>query len=256
MMTTRAQGGFVRGALLAATVVALLGNLVGASPALARADGRLAFQLTILHNNDAETSLLAHASADGPYGGIAYFTALMDRLAAKAVAPRGDHSVKKGVVRLSSGDNYLAGAQFNASLAKGVPFYDSIGMNAIGYDAVGIGNHDFDFGPDVFADFVSGFASRTPFVSANLDVSGEPRLAALAAAGRIVPSVVVRENGERIGIVGATTPTLATISSPRSQGITASCKGRGGRTMMSLSGGSTPSASAGRPSVTRFSQRI
>ena len=215
MMTTRAQGGFVRGALLAATVAALLGNLVGASPALARADGRLAFQLTILHNNDAETSLLAHASADGPYGGIAYFTALMDRLAAKAVAPGGDHSVKKGVVRLSSGDNYLAGAQFNASLAKGVPFYDSIGMSAIGYDAVGIGNHDFDFGPDVFADFVSGFASRTPFVSANLDVSGEPRLAALAAAGRIVPSVVVRENGERIGIVGATTPTLATISSPR-----------------------------------------
>ena len=217
MKTTRVQAGIARRTVLIAAVIALLAGLVGVAPtaALAHSTSRIDYQLTILHNNDAETTLLASTSVDGPYAGIAYFTALMDKLAAKALASGRDHGVKKGVIKLSSGDNYLAGAQFNASLAKGVPFYDSIGMNAVGYDAIGIGNHDFDFGPDTFADFIAGFSSRTPFVSANLDVSGEPRLAALAAAHRIVPSVVVREGGELIGIVGATTPTLPTISSPR-----------------------------------------
>jgi 5'-nucleotidase len=79
-----------------------------------------------------------------------------------------------------------------------------------------IGNHEFDFGPDVLADFIESFgANRPPFVSANLDVSDEPRLAALADDGTIVASTVVRERGERIGIVGATTPLLRAISSPR-----------------------------------------
>jgi 5'-nucleotidase len=78
-----------------------------------------------------------------------------------------------------------------------------------------IGNHEFDFGPEVLADFIEGFASGVPFLSANLDVSGEPDLAALAAAGRIAGSTIVEENGELIGIVGATTPGLPNISSPR-----------------------------------------
>jgi 5'-nucleotidase len=219
--TPYAHAGIARRTVLIAATIALLGGLLGAAPALARHDAKVDYQLTILHNNDAETTLLPSSSADGPYAGIAYFKALMDRLAAKAVTSGRDHSVRKGVLKLSSGDNYLAGAQFNASLAKGVPFYDSIGMRAVGYDAIGIGNHDFDFGPDTFADFIAGFSARTPFVSANLDVSAEPRLAALAAAHRIVPSVVVREGGELIGIVGATTPTMPTISSARNVIVTA-----------------------------------
>lgn len=69
-----------------------------------------------------------------------------------------------------------------------------------------IGSHEFDFGPDVLADFIESVSDGTPFLSANLDVSGEPRLAALEAAGRIAESVVIRERGERIGIIGATIP--------------------------------------------------
>ena len=120
------------------------------------------------------------------------------------------------MVLFSSGDNFLAGPQFSASLEHGVPFYDSLALRQIGYDAMAIGNHEFDFGPDVLADFIAGFGRQAPpFVSANLDVSDEPALAALAADGTIVASTTVRERGERIGVVGATTPQLASISSPR-----------------------------------------
>jgi 5'-nucleotidase / UDP-sugar diphosphatase len=54
-----------------------------------------------------------------------------------------------------------------------------------------------------------------PFLSANLDMSGEPELQALVESGRITSSTVVTVNNERIGIVGATTPDLPFVSSPR-----------------------------------------
>ncbi len=57
--------------------------------------------------------------------------------------------------------------------------------------------------------------SQPPYLSANLDYSGEPFLQALFDEGRIARSVVVKERGERIGIIGATTPNLRFISSPR-----------------------------------------
>jgi 5'-nucleotidase len=117
---------------------------------------------------------------------------------------------------VSSGDNFLAGPVFSASLDKGVPFYDTIAMDKIGYTAVAIGNHDFDFGPDVLADFISGYSETLPpYLSANLDYSGEPRLQDLFDRRRIARSVIVKERGELIGIIGATTPALRFISSPR-----------------------------------------
>ncbi|MFC4563977.1 bifunctional metallophosphatase/5'-nucleotidase [Nocardiopsis mangrovi] len=175
------------------------------------------FTLTILHNNDGESQLLG-APADPGYGGVARFTTLVDDLrrteASPTAAERGE-SHRRGVLTLSSGDNYLAGPQFAASLDRGVPFYDSLAVGAIGYDALAIGNHEFDFGPDTFADFIGGVPGDAPFLSANLDVSAEPGLAELAAEDRIASSTVIRERGERIGVVGATTPALASISSPR-----------------------------------------
>jgi 5'-nucleotidase len=116
---------------------------------------------------------------------------------------------------VSSGDNFLAGPEFNASLQKGVPFFDAIAMDLIGYDAAALGNHEFDFGPDVLADFIAGFGDPVPFLSSNLDFSGEPRLQAFVDNGGIARSVVVRERGENIGVIGATTPNLRFISSPR-----------------------------------------
>jgi 5'-nucleotidase len=198
--------------------LAIAGTLVlgAAAPVATAGPPKVDFWLTVLHNNDAESKLIAQTTDDGPYAGVARFKALVDKLKVRALTGRPSSSphAKRGVVMLSSGDNFLAGAQWAASLAKGVPFYDSLAINLIGYDAMSIGNHEFDFGPDVLADFIRG-TKDVPFLSANLDVSGEPALAKLKRQGRIAASTVIRERGELIGVVGATTPQLPNISSPR-----------------------------------------
>ncbi|MEM1108594.1 MAG: bifunctional metallophosphatase/5'-nucleotidase [Planctomycetota bacterium] len=160
--------------------------------------------VTLLHNNDGESQLIS-APGQPAFGGAARFVSLLDEFRTTAANP----------VVLSSGDNFLAGPEFNASLNDGV-FYDARVLNAINYDAVVLGNHDFDFGPDVLADFIGEVDSSVPYLSANLDFSGEPALQARVDEGRIAPSTIVTlDDGDRVGIVGATTPSLPSISSPR-----------------------------------------
>ncbi|MDE2817414.1 MAG: bifunctional metallophosphatase/5'-nucleotidase, partial [Chloroflexota bacterium] len=169
-----------------------------------------AFRLTILHNNDGESQLIDAGRNREDFGGVARFATLVAKLRQEA------QESGSGVLVLSAGDNYLAGPEFSASLARRPePFYDIIALDLIGYDAIALGNHEFDFGPDVLADAISGSSSSAPFLSANLDFSGEPRLAELAASGRLARSVVLEVSGERVGVIGATTPGLPFLSSPR-----------------------------------------
>jgi len=105
--------------------------------------------------------------------------------------------------------------------------------NLIGVEASTIGNHEFDLGSRVFRDSftpgsVTGWVgAQFPYLSANLDFSLDadlnPRFTnttttsgleeASAQKGKIVPSAVVTKNGEKIGLVGATTQVLEQISS-------------------------------------------
>jgi 5'-nucleotidase len=90
-------------------------------------------------------------------------------------------------------------------------------LKEIGYDAITIGNHDFDFGPAVLADFISYYNAQggaAPFLSANLDFSGESALQSLKNAGSIASSTIINRGAERYGIIGVTTETLANVSSP------------------------------------------
>ena len=200
--------------------VVVLGGGAAISPDIpvqigaARAAVTGAFCLTVLHNNDGESQIF-NAGGLIEWGGIARFATLarQEQMAAMGTMPAECGS--RGVITVTSGDNFLAGPEWNASLDKGVPFYDSIALDYIGYDALALGNHDFDFGPDVTADFISGFTSGSVFLSANLDVSNEPRLRALRDAGRLAPSTVIDTGGRRIGVIGLTTPALRSISSPR-----------------------------------------
>ncbi len=161
--------------------------------------------LTILHNNDGESSLLA----DGEKGSVANFTTLV-RNQRSAASVAGHY-----VVTLSSGDNTLPGTTFSASQAAGVS-YDALALNAIGYDALAIGNHEFDSGPQAFASIVEQVDA--PFVSANLNYNAVPSLQALADAMEIQDSVLVSKTVDgttrQYGIVGATTTNLRGISSP------------------------------------------
>jgi 5'-nucleotidase len=188
----------------------------GAAACIAMPAAAQDFDLSILHSNDGESRLIDAGGTQIQYGGVARFATLARALRTESR----DCSLNRGAVLISSGDNFLAGAQFNASLAlpPGQRYYDSVALDLIGFTASAIGNHEFDFGPDVTARFISGFGVANPspaFVSANLDFRFEPALLALAQQRRIQKSAVVRECGRRIGIVGATTPLLPAISSPR-----------------------------------------
>jgi 5'-nucleotidase / UDP-sugar diphosphatase len=196
--TTYEPAGNTRRDQLATIVV----NLLASVEALPAAD----FTLTVLHVNDGESALLP--DADSGFPGAARFVA--DMLALQDAASSGADA---GAVTVSSGDNFLAGPRLNASLDTDGVFYDALVYNEANFDAMTIGNHEFDFGPDLLAEFIQAVDADIPFLSANLDVSGEAVLANLG--DRIVPSTTLDVDGRQVGIIGATTEILESISSPR-----------------------------------------
>jgi len=175
-----------------------------------------AYTINILHNNDGESQLIDAGSGMEDYGGIARFVSLArDR-------QRMGHANHWGVITLSSGDNFLAGPEFNASLATlsgtSPVFYDALGLSNIGYDAIILGNHDFDFGPQVLAGFIGEVDAAIPYLSANLDFTNEASLATLVSNERIASrttfTVETAAGTKTVSVIGATTPNLPFISSP------------------------------------------
>ena len=164
------------------------------------------FTLTILHNNDGESKLLP--DEDSGFPGVARFATQVKLMQAAAAA------AGSGVVTLTSGDNFLASQELGISLAREGALYDSVALSGL-YDAMALGNHDFDFGPDVTARFIEGFDPPVTFLSANADFSNEPVLQALVDSGKLAASTVIETGGQRVGVIGAVTPLLPNISSPR-----------------------------------------
>lgn len=180
-----------------------------------------ASSLTLFHNNDGESKLLGSTG----FGGIDYFVGALNQARSNAAGAGRD------VLTISSGDNFLAGLAFTASEARvgGSPagsidpttqnYYDALALTAVGYDAITIGNHEFDFGPSTLADFITGYQNAggaAPFLSANLDFSAEASLQSLVTAGRIANSTIVTggASGEKYGIIGVTTPSIGSVSQP------------------------------------------
>ena len=164
------------------------------------------FTLTILHNNDGESKLLP--DEDSGFPGVARFAAQMKLMQTAA------GSTSNGVITLTSGDNFLASQELGVSLAREGALYDSIALSGL-YDAMALGNHDFDLGPEVTARFIEGFTPPITFLSANADFSGEPVLQALVDTGTLAASTIIETGGQQIGVIGAVTPLLPNISSPR-----------------------------------------
>ena len=196
-------------------------------------DFPISYTLQLLHFSDAEAGMLAAQTAPR-------LAALVDRFEDEFV----------NSITLAGGDNFLPGPFLAAGTDDGVRtvFNTVTGSNVtgtmpiaavdialhnlIGVQASTVGNHEFDLGSNVLVAAFgggSGFAgAQFPYLSANLDVSADNALKAryidtLATAGleeasslkgRLVPSAVIRENGEAIGLVGATTQLLESISSP------------------------------------------
>lgn len=168
------------------------------------------WEIAVLHNNDGESALLNAGTGKENFGGVHRFKSLVDSVRARNLAD------SRPSLLVSSGDNFLAGPEFNTSLQLPAEqdMYDAIALAAMGYDAICLGNHDFDFGPDVLERVIRDVPG-VPFLSANLDVSAEPGFVALQNEGRLAPLTVVEKKGEKVAIIGATTPQLPYISSPR-----------------------------------------
>lgn len=191
--------------------------------ALALGGAAQAEEITVLHVGDQESWLLSAQGnlRDDASQAISYYGGV-DRLASViAKAESAAKAAGRTVLKLNAGDAFLPGPRLNASFVNlatahadgGQDFYDSIALRRIGFDAAVFGNHEFDLGPTVAARFAE--VSGTTYLSANLNFNATPQFAALAAAGKVAPAkIVTTTGGKKIGIVGATTPLLPSISSP------------------------------------------
>ena len=169
-------------------------------------------RLTLIHFNDGESHLLNAGSGFEDYGGIARFTTVIKNIRNDIES---DLSTTSSLT-VSAGNNFLAGPVFNVSRRRGVPYYDAVALDMLGVDAFALGSRDFEFGPDVLASFIESFNRIKPlFLSANIDVTGEPELCRLKSAHKLADAAILRKGGEKFGIIGVTDPDLKNVASPR-----------------------------------------
>ncbi len=163
------------------------------------------FKLHILHTNDIHSRIESINKYDSTcdtegeaasecFGGVARLKTAID-------AKRSE--LGENVIVLDAGDPFQ-GSLFYTTY-KGAA--EAEFMEALGYDAMAVGNHEFDDGPEGLAGFIDGVSF--PVVSGNIDVSQSNVL-----AGKVMDHVVVEVAGEKIGIVSALAVDTVETSSP------------------------------------------
>lgn len=159
-------------------------------------------KFTLLHTSDEHSTLMPiplteyNVADESPtLGGFA-------RLATKV------KQVKKAkgenpVLLFSSGD-IMGGSPFAWLILRGFSAELDI-MNSIGYNAMTIGNHEFDYGPDVLAGFFQkgGYpdasGTKMPVIASNLNI---PKNHALGKVGMKNEMIFTLSNGLKIGVLG------------------------------------------------------
>lgn len=158
-------------------------------------------KLVILHTNDTHSTImpLSRNLGDTLLAWRGGYLRRMELL-------RREREAEPGLLLFDSGD-----------FSQGSPYYTLFKgdvevelMNRMGYDAVTIGNHEFDFGLDNLARLLR--KAEFPVVCANYDFTGTP------VEGLVKPYVILRRNGLKIGVFGV---------SPRLEGLVAADNYRG-----------------------------
>ncbi|MEM7753228.1 MAG: bifunctional metallophosphatase/5'-nucleotidase [Pseudomonadota bacterium] len=176
----------------------------GAALAISAPMAMAEYSITILHTNDFhdrfepisrfDSGCSEEDNAEGKcFGGMA-------RIVTAVEAAKARH------------DNYLlvdAGDMFQGTLFYQFYRGDVAAemMNKLGYDAMAVGNHEFNHGPESLASFIE--KAEFPVLMSNADLSSEPTLQDL-----VLKSTVVEKAGERIGLVGVTPRNNDELSSP------------------------------------------
>jgi 5'-nucleotidase/UDP-sugar diphosphatase len=163
------------------------------------------YELTILHINDFHSRIesinkfdsTCSAEDEGKgecFGGAArLLTAINETRAALA---------GKNVLTLNAGDNFQGSLFY--TMYKGT--VEAEFLNAMKFDAMTVGNHEFDDSEDALAPFLEKV--QFPVVTANVVAGFSSKV-----KDKIKPSVVLDVGGQKIGIVGAVandTPEIAT----------------------------------------------
>ena len=162
----------------------------------------------ILHINDMHSRIEHVAPSDSTCGGRALEESRCIGGAARlatAIRQRRDQMAAAGVpvLTLDAGDQ-----------SQGTLFYTTYGgraeiemMNLIGFDAMTLGNHEFNRGADSLAEMLA--TAQFPIVSGNTRVESRHPL-----AQHIRDHVIVESGDLKIGILGVTTPDTVFLSSP------------------------------------------
>ena len=166
------------------------------------------YELNILHINDFHSRIESINKTDSTcsaedeaksacFGGAArLLTAINEtRDALKA----GD----KNVLLLNAGDNFQ-GSLFYTTYKGSV---EAEVLNAMKFDAMTVGNHEFDDSEDGLAGFLDKV--QFPVVTANVLASASSKL-----GDRIKPSIVLEVGAQKIGVVGAVTNDTEELATP------------------------------------------
>lgn len=158
--------------------------------------------LTIIHVNDTHSQIEPLKEHPFDINGISAFVDAggMPRVASMVKKIR---SERKNTILLHAGD-----------AVQGTLYFTEYGgeaeftfLNKIGFDAMAIGNHEFDRGPANLAKMV-GYADF-PAIATNIDTSKEPSL-----DGKFKRFTIMDVGGQNIGIIGITTVNTPFMSSP------------------------------------------
>ncbi|CAM4254945.1 bifunctional metallophosphatase/5'-nucleotidase [Kerstersia similis] len=161
--------------------------------------------LTILHINDhhshldSESRTVKLKNPDGtvvdvtvPSAGFPRVTTAFQQLAA-------GHD---NVLKLHAGDALTGTLYFNRAGSLGAA--DAALMNTVCFDAMAIGNHEFDKGDaglETFIDELHSGSCKTPVLSANVQFGNS---SPLKGSNKVSPSTVIQRDGQSIGLVGLT----------------------------------------------------
>lgn len=153
-------------------------------------------RLTILHTNDTHSCI--DPEKDGGAGALNR-ALLLEQLR---------DSLGSGNVLLFDCGDFSQGSLYYNTFKGDV----EVGlMNAMGYDACAIGNHEFDFGLENMARIFSeaGF----PVLCANYDFTGTP------CEGIVKPWTVIKRGGVRVGVFGLSPDPAGLVAKGYCQGV-------------------------------------
>jgi 5'-nucleotidase / UDP-sugar diphosphatase len=185
-----------------AAIAALSVSTLGLSAGTSFAD----YTLNILHindwhsriegNNKYETTCSTDEETKGEcIGGAARLVT--------AIAQERKKLEGQNVLLLSAGDNFQGSLFYTTYKGK----IEGEFLNDMKFDAMALGNHEFDDGEAALAPFLDMI--KFPVLGANVKANAQSKL-----GDRVKPSIVVEVGGQKIGIIGAVTNDTPELSSP------------------------------------------